>query len=75
MQLLKLVGCNNYSIEELKTKPFIEGRSAKIMIGKLEVGQFGEISPWVLGNFKIEEPVVAAEIKIDQCILHSKKTT
>jgi phenylalanyl-tRNA synthetase beta chain len=45
-------------------KSFIEGRCAGILLGKREIGFFGELHPEVLTNFGIEEPVTAMEIEL-----------
>ena len=68
VELLKFIECNDYSLKEFQDDAFIEGRAAKIMRGKEELGHFGEINPTVLSYFKIEEPVVAAEIYIGKCL-------
>lgn len=64
-QLLKF---NNmeYTLKELSDSAFIEGRCAKIVIGNETIGYFGEIAPKILDNFRLEEPVVAAELRIDK---------
>ena len=43
---------------------FVEGRTAEIIIGGKKVGIIGEVSPEVLGNFKMRVPVAAFEIKL-----------
>jgi phenylalanyl-tRNA synthetase beta chain len=53
-----------YEVKEHNDPSFIEGRCAKVVIDGKEVGIFGEVHPSVLANFKIEEPVVAAELTI-----------
>lgn len=63
-ELLKFMGINDYSIKEYEDKMYISGRSATIYVKSKKIGSFGEIHPDVLGNFKLEEPVVAAEINI-----------
>lgn len=63
-ETMKLVGINDYTLKDLKDGAFIDGRAAKVMIGNEAVAFFGEISPKVLQNFKLEEPVVAAEINL-----------
>ena len=68
LELLKFIGCNDYTLKEFGDDAFIDGRAAKIVRGKEELGHFGEINPQVLSYFKIEEPVVAAEIYISKCL-------
>ena len=62
-RLLSLLGYN-YELKESSDPSFIEGRFAEIIMGGETIGRFGEISPKVLVNFKLEEPVAAAEIRI-----------
>jgi phenylalanyl-tRNA synthetase beta chain len=74
LQFLKFAGISDYTLKEFNESPFINGRAAKILLGNEEIGYFGEINPKVLYNFKIEEPVVAAEIKLDKCIVYALKS-
>ena len=53
-----------YTIKQVKSQSFIEGRCAAVEIGGEIAGFFGEIHPKVLNNFKIEEPVTAFEITL-----------
>lgn len=64
--LLQLIDVRKYSLKECKNSSFIDGRCAAIMVGNEMLGYFGELSPGVLENFKLEEPVAAAEIMIDK---------
>lgn len=59
-------------VAEADHKSFIEGRCAKVTIGKREIGFFGELHPEVLANFGIEEPVVAMELNLQNLQLSSK---
>jgi phenylalanyl-tRNA synthetase beta chain len=55
-----------YSLQALSDDGrFIEGRCAKIMIGQVEVGVFGEIHPQVLENWGSAMPTIACEIDLD----------
>ena len=67
-QFLKFAGIENYKLEELTDSALIAGRAAKILVGKETVGYFGEVHPRILENFKLEEPVVAAEININKLL-------
>lgn len=49
------------------------GRTAKIMIGKDQIGLFGEIHPLVQENYGISEKVYMAEICFDKLVKYSKK--
>jgi len=42
---------------------FLKGRCAALYLDGKKVGWFGEVSPEVLSNFGLEQPVCAAEIK------------
>jgi len=55
------IGCN---IEKYGHESFIEGRCAKVSVGKRLIGLFGEIHPEVLNNFEIEEPASAFELDL-----------
>jgi len=54
-----------FSIENVEDSNYINGRVAKIIVNKDEVGRIGEISPRVLRNWKIKMPVVALEINLN----------
>ena len=63
--IMGYLNIGKYSIKEFDDPAFINGRCASIELGKETLGYFGEIAPQVLENFKLEEPVVAAEIRMD----------
>jgi phenylalanyl-tRNA synthetase beta chain len=63
--LMRYLNLGKYSIRECDDPSYIKGRCASIELDRGVLGCFGEIAPQVLGNFKLEEPVVAAEIRID----------
>ncbi|MCX8197650.1 MAG: phenylalanine--tRNA ligase subunit beta [Candidatus Micrarchaeota archaeon] len=44
--------------------PFIAGRCAAVYFGERKIGHFGEISPEVLAEFGLEQPVCAAEFEL-----------
>ena len=62
--IMRHIGGGKYSIEDFDDPAFIKGRCARMSIGNDVVGYFGEIAPQVLENFKLEEPVVAAEMRM-----------
>jgi phenylalanyl-tRNA synthetase beta chain len=72
-KVLMSMGAKGYELKELKDAAFIDGRAARIIMDNEEVGHFGEINPRVLENFKLEEPVIAAEIKFERCVSHPVK--
>jgi phenylalanyl-tRNA synthetase beta chain len=51
-----------YTLKASVNPSFIDGRYAEILSEGTLIGTFGEVHPSVLKNFKLEEPVVAAEI-------------
>lgn len=55
-----------FKVEPTLHPSFIEGRTAKILVDNKELGVVGEIHPEVLENFKIENPVAAFEINIQE---------
>ncbi len=61
---------DNYGIkatmETIKHDSFIEGRVAKIMLGKKQIGVVGEIHPQVLSNWSLEMPVAAFELNLEE---------
>lgn len=61
MRMIKL----KYELIKTSHKSFIEGRVAKIVVNKKEIGIVGEIHPLVLENWKIGFPVVAFEINVN----------
>jgi phenylalanyl-tRNA synthetase beta chain len=62
--VLKYYADGKYTIKALDDPAFIKGRCASITLGNEPIGYFGEIAPQVLENFRLEEPVVAAEIRM-----------
>jgi phenylalanyl-tRNA synthetase beta chain len=60
-----------WQIRETSHPSFIEGRAGKILVGGKEVGVIGEISPLVLGAWKLENPAAAVELNL-QKILETK---
>lgn len=55
-----------YEFVRVKHPSFIRGRTAQIIIGEKRVGFFGEIHPLVLENWKLEMPVAACEINLEE---------
>lgn len=53
-----------WELKERKHPSFIDGRCGSVVVGKKEIGIFGEISPSVLNNFELEQPVAVFEIEI-----------
>ncbi|MDE1868983.1 MAG: phenylalanine--tRNA ligase subunit beta [Candidatus Micrarchaeota archaeon] len=59
------------TLKRHKDSAFIEGRCASIHIDNEWIGIIGEIAPGVLANFKIDEPVVAAELDMRKLMVLS----
>ncbi|MCL2134295.1 MAG: phenylalanine--tRNA ligase subunit beta [Candidatus Bathyarchaeota archaeon] len=58
----------DWQIKHFVHSSFIEGRAGKIVIDSQDVGIIGEISPQVLENWKLENPVASFELDIQQII-------
>ena len=48
-----------------KTGPWINGRGALVLIDGHEIGEFGEVSPEVMGLFGLRSPIHAGEFDVD----------
>ena len=57
-----------WQIEPSTHPTFIEGRSGKVVANESTVGVIGEISPLVLGYWKLENPAAAFEINIQKIL-------
>ncbi len=53
------------TVKSEKHPSFIEGRCAGVFVEEEKIGYFGEISPKVLENFELENPVVGFEIDFE----------
>ena len=62
------LGALDYRIEKLPDNegPWLSGRSAKVMIGNLHVGCFGEIDPIISDKFELRVPISGAEFSLRQ---------
>jgi phenylalanyl-tRNA synthetase beta chain len=63
--IFQLLG-GDFRIEPHDDPVFISGRCARAVADNGASAVFGEVHPEVLRNFKIEEPVVAAEIALNE---------
>ncbi|MDE1810983.1 MAG: phenylalanine--tRNA ligase subunit beta [Candidatus Micrarchaeota archaeon] len=61
---LRSLGMGSFSLAAKEVNGFVKGRCAAIVVDGKQIGYLGEIHPQVLENFKIEEPVFAAEISL-----------
>jgi phenylalanyl-tRNA synthetase beta chain len=55
-----------FQIEETIKQGFINGRTAKIILNKKEIGIFGEINPTILKNWHIKMPLAILEINLEE---------
>jgi phenylalanyl-tRNA synthetase beta chain len=58
-----------WQIIEIAHPSFIEGRVGKVIVGDIEVGFVGEINPLVLEAWKLENPVAAFEVNLQNILL------
>lgn len=65
----------DYKIKEACDVHFIPGRCANILVGNIQVGVFGELSPKVLANWEIYMPIVATEIDVDAVLKITEQRT
>jgi len=54
-----------YALEEFRHPSLIEGRAAKITVGGVSIGFMGEVHPLVLESWRLEKPVVVAELSVN----------
>lgn len=60
------IGADNYTIEKLPENegPWLNGRSAKVLIEGIHVGCFGEIDPLISEKFDLRVPINGAEFSL-----------
>ena len=57
-----------WQIRETTHPSFIEGRVGKIIVGGVDVGVVGEINPLLLEAWKLENPVAALQINLQNFV-------
>jgi phenylalanyl-tRNA synthetase beta chain len=64
--LLRDLGAKEYTIEPLKGTmgPWLTGRCAKVIIGNVHIGCFGEMDPAVSAQYELRVPLNGAEFDI-----------
>ena len=62
--ILRALG-TKYTLKENDHPAFITGRCASIVVGKDEVGLFGEMHPKTIQAFSLEHPLIAFELYVD----------
>ena len=55
-----------YEIKETSFPPFIEGRLGKILVKGKEIAGIGELSPQVIENWQLENPVSSLELNLNK---------
>ena len=67
--LMKSLGLwQNYEVKPFDDPTYIKGRCGKIILNGSKIGEIGEIHPEVLINFKLEFPVAAFEINVQDLV-------
>jgi phenylalanyl-tRNA synthetase beta chain len=63
-----------FILKPINHPSFLAGRTGSILIGDREVGVVGEVHPQVIENWKLENPIAAMELDLDQLfeIQHGK---
>jgi phenylalanyl-tRNA synthetase beta chain len=56
----------SFTIEPIEHPSFLAGRVGSIQIKDEEVGIIGEVSPQVIENWKLQNPVTAMELELDK---------
>jgi len=55
-----------FALRPVINASFLDGRVGSILIGDREVGVIGEVHPQVIENWKMENPIAAMELDLDQ---------
>lgn len=55
-----------YDLKPMKHPSFIEGRAADVITHGKKIGVVGELHPAVLSNWKLEMPIAALEVNLDE---------
>ncbi|HAE22561.1 MAG TPA: phenylalanine--tRNA ligase subunit beta, partial [Spirochaetaceae bacterium] len=59
---------HEYAVTEAEDPRFMPGRQAKVLVGGLEAGIFGELNPVVLENWGITMPCATCELDLE-CLM------
>jgi len=62
-----------WQIEQIEHPSFIKGRTGGVLIREKQVGVLGEINPKVLEGWKLENPMAAIELDVDEIIKIRRK--
>ncbi len=62
--LMRDLGCQDWTLEVLEGGPWLEGRSASIIVNGTTVGECGELDPHVSEYFDLNVPMSGAQIDV-----------
>ena len=62
--LMRDLGCQDWTLEVLEGGPWLEGRSASIIVNGTTVGECGELDPHVSESFDLNVPMSGAQIDV-----------
>ena len=62
--LMRDLGCQDWTLEVLDGGPWLEGRSASIIVNGITVGECGELDPHVSELFDLNVPMSGAQIDV-----------
>ena len=62
--LMRDLGCQDWTLEVLEGGPWLEGRSASIIVNGITVGECGELDPHVSESFDLNVPMSGAQIDV-----------
>ena len=62
--LMRDLGCQDWTLEVLEGGPWLEGRSASIIVNGHTVGECGELDPHVSGLFDLNVPMSGAQFDV-----------
>ena len=62
--LMRDLGCQDWTLEVLEGGPWLEGRSASIIVSGIAVGECGELDPQVSESFDLNVPMSGAQIDV-----------
>ena len=62
--LMRDLGCQDWTLEVLEGGPWLEGRSASIVVNGTVVGECGELDPHVSESFDLNVPMSGAQMDV-----------
>ena len=63
-----------YDIKPKDVPPYIPGRSAVVVVGGQEIGDFGEVHPATISAFELGNPITGMNIDITKVMALEKET-